>query len=62
MASMAMETELPVRTRSAVAVLAAWSWAERRKTHGDAGQSADDKAILHNDLGAILRRQMPGGG
>ena len=30
--------------------------------HGDARQSADDEEILHGDLGAILRRQMPGGG
>ena len=27
---------------------------------GDARHSADDEAILHGDLGAILRRQMPG--
>lgn len=30
------------------------------EAHGDARQSADDEATLHGDLGAILRRQMPG--
>ena len=28
--------------------------------HGDARQSGDGEAVLHGDLGAILRRQMPG--
>ncbi len=28
------------------------------RAHGDAGQSGDDEAIFHGDLGAILRRQM----
>jgi hypothetical protein len=30
------------------------------RAHGDARQSADDEAILHDDLGAIIRRQMQG--
>ena len=32
------------------------------RAHGDARHSADDETILHGDLGAILRRQMPRGG
>ena len=34
--------------------------AAQAKADGDARHSADDEAILHGDLGAILRRQMPG--
>jgi cytochrome c-type biogenesis protein CcmH/NrfF len=30
------------------------------RAHGDARQSGDAEAILHGDLGAILRHQMPG--
>jgi|SoimicmetaTmtHPB_FD_contig_31_12095828_length_281_multi_4_in_0_out_0_1 cytochrome c-type biogenesis protein CcmH/NrfF len=30
------------------------------RAHGEAGQSGDVEAILHGDLGEILRRQMPG--
>jgi hypothetical protein len=30
------------------------------EAHGDAGQPGDAEALLHGDLGAILRRQMPG--
>jgi hypothetical protein len=30
------------------------------RAHGDARQSGDGEAILHGDLGAILRRQTPG--
>jgi hypothetical protein len=32
------------------------------RAHGEARQSGDVEAILHGDLGAILRRQVPGGG
>ena len=31
-----------------------------RGAHGDARETDDDEAILHGDLGAILRRQKPG--
>ena len=50
-----------------VGLVAAWRKHEKKRTaaalggaHRDAGQSADDEAIFHGDLGAILRRQMPG--
>jgi hypothetical protein len=45
----------------------AWRKHEKKRTaaalggaYRAAGQSGDVEAILHGDLGAILRRQMPG--
>jgi hypothetical protein len=48
-------------------LLLAWRKQEKKRraaalrgAHGDARETDDDEAILHGDLGAILRRQMPG--
>jgi hypothetical protein len=50
-----------------VGLVAEWRKEEKKRraaalgrAYGDARQSGDVEAILHGDLGAILRRQMPG--